>query len=64
MKRGFVFGKSDATGSAPLEDPVQPTDLLATVYHAVGIDPSTIMYNHLKQPRELVKGQPLAKLFA
>ena len=25
------------------------------VYHALGIDPNTIVYNHLNQPRELVK---------
>ena len=56
VKRGFVYGKSDKTGSSPLENPVHPTDLLATVYHSVGIAPDTIVYNHLNQPRELVKG--------
>jgi Protein of unknown function (DUF1501) len=56
VKRGFVYGRSDKTGSAPLENPVHPTDLLATVYHSVGINPETIVYNHLNQPRELVKG--------
>ena len=56
VKRGFVYGKSDATGSAPVENPVHPCDLLATIYHSVGIDPRTIVYNHLNQPRDLVKG--------
>jgi Protein of unknown function (DUF1501) len=56
VRRGFVYGKSHETGSAPLENPVHPTDLLATVYHSVGISPDTIVYNHLNQPRELVKG--------
>lgn len=56
VKRGYVHGKSDKTGSAPLENPVHPTDLLATVYHSVGIAPDTIVFNHLNQPRELVKG--------
>jgi len=56
VKRGFVYGKSDATGSAPIESPVHPCDLLATIYHSVGIAPDTIVYNHLNQPRELVKG--------
>lgn len=64
IKRGFVYGKSDATGSAPLENPVHPTDILATLYHAVGIDPGTIVYNHLNQPRELVKGNVVSALFA
>jgi uncharacterized protein (DUF1501 family) len=57
VKRGFVYGKSDKTASAPLENPVDPKNLLATVYHSVGIDPGTIVYNHLNQPRELVQGE-------
>jgi uncharacterized protein (DUF1501 family) len=52
VRRGFVYGKSDKTASAPLENPVHPKDLLATIYHSVGIDPDTIMYNHLNQPRD------------
>ena len=64
VKRGYVYGKSDKTGSAPLEDPVHPGELLATIYHAVGIDPETIVYNHLNQPRELVKAQAVHALFA
>jgi hypothetical protein len=64
MKRGFVYGKSDATGSAPIETPVHPTELLATIYHSVGIDPRTIVYNHLNQPRDLVKGDAVVGLMA
>src|SRR5688572_14009793 len=64
IKRGYVHGRSDQTGSAPAEDPVHPTELLATVYHALGIEPQTIVYNHLKQPRELVKGHAVTALFA
>ena len=64
IKRGYVHGKSDKTGSAPLESPVHPTELLATIYHAFGIDPATIVYNHLNQPRELVKGEAVTELFA
>jgi hypothetical protein len=59
-----VYGKSDKTASAPVESPVHPIELLATIYHAVGIDPNTIVYNHLNQPRELVKAQAITKLFA
>ena len=64
IKRGYVHGKSDATGSAPLEKPVNPQQLLATIYHAVGIDPRTMVFNHLNQPRELVQGDPVLELFA
>jgi uncharacterized protein (DUF1501 family) len=64
IKRGYVHGKSDKTGSAPVEDPVHPAELLATIYHAFGIEPDTIVYNHLNQPRELVKAKAVTKLFA
>jgi uncharacterized protein (DUF1501 family) len=62
VKKGYVHGKSDKTGSAPLEGAVHPTELLATLYHAVGIKPDTIVYNHLNQPRELVKGEAVTAL--
>ncbi len=64
IKRGYVHGKSDKTGSAPDEDPVHPSEMLATIYHAFGINPETIVYNHLNQPRELVKAKAVTKLFA
>src|SRR5205814_10276586 len=47
IRRGHVHGQSDKTGSAPLSDPVHPGELLASIYHALGIDPATIVYNHL-----------------
>ena len=64
IKRGYVHGASDKTGSAPTEDPVHPNELLASIYHSFGIDPQTIVYNHLNQPRELVKAAAVGKLYA
>ena len=64
IKRGYVHGKSDKTASAPAENPVHPAELLATIYHSFGIDPETIVYNHLNQPRELVKAKAVTQLFA
>lgn len=64
VKRGYVHGKSDKTASAPLENPVHPIELLASIYHGFGIEPETIVYNHLNQPRELVKAQALTAIFS
>ena len=61
---GELYGKSDETASSPKENPVHPTDLLATIYYALGIDPGKMVLNDLNQPRELVKGTPLVKLFS
>src|SRR5881296_1061149 len=63
VKRGTLYGKSDDQGSSPVADPVHPTDLVATIYYALGINPAMEILNDLKQPRELVKGEPLLKLF-
>ncbi|HEV8541953.1 MAG TPA: DUF1501 domain-containing protein [Verrucomicrobiae bacterium] len=63
IRRGAVHGKSDATASSPAENPVHPTQLLATVYHALGINPRTMVLNHLNQPRELVQAEPVPALF-
>ena len=63
IARGSLYGKSDATASSPAENPVHPTQFLATIYHALGIDPHTIVMNHLNQPRELVQAEPVTGLF-
>ena len=64
IKRGYVHGESDKTGSAPIDKPIHPRELLASIYHSFGINPETIVYNHLNQPRELVKAQATTELFA
>ena len=64
IKRAYVHGKSDKTGSAPTENPVHPIQLVATVYHCMGIPPNTIQYNHLNQPRELVQAEHVEGILA
>jgi hypothetical protein len=63
-RRGHVHGKSDKTASAPLENPVHPRELLATLYHSLGINPATIVMNHLNQPRELVQAEAVTSILA
>jgi hypothetical protein len=63
-KRGFVYGKSDKTASSPVENPVHPMELLATIYHSVGLVPRQTIYNHLNQPREMVKADPILGILA
>ncbi len=38
IKKGFIYGKSDATASEPDEDGLTVEDLAHTVYHCLGID--------------------------
>jgi len=60
---GRVYGKSDKHGSAPVDKPVHPIELLATIYHGLGIDPATEVLNDLNQPRPLVDAKPVTGLF-
>ena len=48
---------------APTEKPVHPIELLATIYHGLGIDPATEVMNDLNQPRPLVDAKPVLGLF-
>ena len=38
VKGGRVIGKSDPVGGFPAERPVEPGDLVATVFHSLGLD--------------------------
>ena len=64
VRRGHVHGRSDGTASAPLDNPVHPKDLLATIYHSMGLDPHQTVYNHLNQPREMVQGDVIGGILA
>ena len=50
-----LWGNRTPPEAALPENPVHPTQIVATIYHALGIDPHTIVMNHLNQPRELVQ---------
>jgi hypothetical protein len=64
VKRGFVWGKSDQTGSAPVENPVHPIELIATLYHSVGMNPRKTIYNHLNQPREMISADAVTGILS
>jgi hypothetical protein len=54
VQRGVVWGESDKIASSPVDNPVHPYEILATIYHSVGLNPRQTVYNHLNQPREMV----------
>jgi hypothetical protein len=53
VKRGCVLGKSDKIASDPLERRVSPKDILATMYHLLGIDPATTLSDQQGRPLAL-----------
>ena len=64
VRGGQVYGESDRYGGWPKSDRVHPYDLIATLYHALGIDPQTEYLDTLHRPRRLVeRGKPIVGLF-
>ncbi len=56
MPQGAVIGKTDARGDSPIDRPVTPSDLAATVYSALGIDPNYQFETPDGRPLRLVDG--------
>jgi hypothetical protein len=61
--RGTVVGKTDSIGAAPVERPVSAKDVLATVYHLLGIDPHATTIDRLERPVPLVAGSVIREMF-
>jgi hypothetical protein len=53
VKRGFVFGASDAKGYAPAADGVSPGSLHATIAHAAGLPVQTEIMTPAGRPMEI-----------
>jgi hypothetical protein len=64
VKRGFVYGASDKTGSYPAENMVHPDDLAATIYHLLGIDPHTEVRDTGNRPLAITDGKPVTEVIA
>src|SRR5207244_3748919 len=56
VARGRVVGRTDRQAGAVVERPVSPKDVLATVYHLLGIDPQTTLTDRGGRPLPLVGG--------
>jgi hypothetical protein len=63
IKGGQVYGASDKTGAFPTDNPVSPGDLLATIYHSLGLDPEAEIQDREGKPHRLCDGQPVGELF-
>ncbi len=63
IRGGTVLGSSDRDAAYPKTNPVSPEDLLATVYHSLGISPDAEIHDPLNRPHRLVDGRALTELF-
>ncbi|MFO0877834.1 MAG: DUF1501 domain-containing protein [Gemmataceae bacterium] len=56
VRRGQVLGATDRIAAFPKDYPVSPKDVLATIYHLLGVDPATHLHDREGRPVGLVPG--------
>jgi hypothetical protein len=61
--RGCVVGKTDRHGAYPVSESYGPWDVAATVFAALGVDPSGHYTDRLGRPLPISPGQPLREAY-
>jgi uncharacterized protein (DUF1501 family) len=64
VKRGFVYGKSDARGERPAEAPVTPDDIAATIFHLMGVNPASEVHDTQNRPLAISRGSVIDEVIA
>ena len=64
IRGGQVIGRTDDKGAYPVTVPWTPSDLGATVYTALGIDPNSEIHDRLGRPIRLNKGKVMDVLYS
>jgi hypothetical protein len=63
LKMGQVIGTTNATAEHPTSKPATPGCVLATMYHALGIDYKHAFYDQAQRPLPILnEGEPIADL--
>lgn len=60
---GRHYGASDKDGGYPLEKPITPGQLAATIFHALGIDPESEVTTTLDRPWRICEDKPVLDLW-
>jgi hypothetical protein len=56
VKAGYVHGSTDKTASYPKDHPVSSGDLVATIYHLLGVDPEATVPDQTRRPTHISHG--------
>jgi uncharacterized protein (DUF1501 family) len=63
LKTGGVLGKTNERAEHPVERPLTPADILATIYHVMGIDYRQELYDQLGRPIPVLRqGEAIREL--
>jgi uncharacterized protein (DUF1501 family) len=65
LTRGQVLGSTTRGGEAPGQRPVAVPEVVATVYHRLGIDPKALLYDRQNRPVPILpEAEPVQELLA
>ncbi len=56
VQRGTIFGTTDKQAAYPTSHPVSPGDIVATIYHLLGIDPHMMVPDRTNRPIPIAHG--------
>lgn len=62
FRGGVVHGSSDRLAAEPSTSPVRPADLVATLYHQMGVEPESSLRDRLGREVPLIRGEVLRPL--
>ncbi len=57
-----MIGTSDRSAAYPVSDAIDPVDIHATIYHAMGLKPDLHLRDHLDRPWPLTTGKAVRGL--
>ena len=63
VRGGQMIGRSDKIGAYPATRGYYPSDMGATIYRALGVEPASEVHDQLGRPLHLNRGEPIAALF-
>ena len=64
INAGQVYGASDNHASKPVENPVTPADVTATIFHLLGVDYQSDIHDRLNRPFPISSGKVIHEILS
>ena len=64
VQGGQVIGASDKNAAAPKDRPIHPSEIAASIYHAIGINPSAQLPGPEQKAVQVAAAKPVNEIFS
>ncbi len=64
VREGSIVGATDRQAAYPISQKYGPWDVIATIFHALGIDPEGHFFDSSNRPYPITSGQPITALYS